>query len=181
MTYTKFMKKKIVLIFSISVVVLFFVTLVFSFIVFPKKHKNFVAAYAEEVGLEAALVYAVIKVESDFKEDAVSKSGAIGLMQILPSTGKWIAEQLNVQYVSDVMFEPETNIRFGCFYLNYLFEKFKDKDIVICAYNAGEGKVFDWIENGELLIDKIDYKETRNYLEKVNYYYNVYANKLINL
>ena len=67
--------------------------------------------------------------------------------------------------------------------ISFLLEKknFKDKDIVICAYNAGEGKVFDWIENGELLIDKIDYKETRNYLEKVNYYYNIYANKLINL
>ncbi len=79
------------------------------------------------------------------------------------------------------MFEPETNIKYGCFYLKYLFDKFGEQDIVVCAYNAGEGKVFDWIDNGKLQRDKIDYDETKNYLAKVEKYYKVYKSKLINV
>ena len=62
-----------------------------------------------------------------------------------------------------------------------LFDKFEKMDVVICAYNAGEGKVFDWLENGELVREKIDYNETRNYLTKVENFYNVYSNKLVGL
>ncbi len=175
------MKKKIIMIFSFSVVILFFTAIIFNFVICPKKYKNHTMVYAEEYGLDLALVYSVIKVESDFNHKAVSKSGAVGLMQILPSTGKWIAKELEVEFNNETLFSAEQNIRFGCFYLNYLFDKFNDMDIVICAYNAGERKVLDWIENGALNEEKIDYSETRNYLKKVNYYYRLYNNKLINL
>ena len=175
------MKKKIYVIFLVSVVVLFLcLSIVFCFM-FPKKYKNYVVAYSEEFCLDKALVYSVIKVESDFKKNAVSRSGALGLMQILPSTAKWISKELGEDYFDEKMFEPKTNIKFGCFYLNYLFEKFEKMEVVICAYNAGEGKVFDWMENGELIRSKIDYEETRNYLEKVENYYRVYKSKLINV
>ena len=174
------MRKKILLIFSISCAILFFIALVFNFIICPKKYKNFVVAYAHEYELDVALVYAIIKVESDFDKKAVSISDALGLMQILPSTAKWIADEIGVEYSRENMFNEDTNVRFGCFYLRYLFDKFKDKDIVICAYNAGEGKVLDWVENGSLVSSEIDYPETKKYLEKVNKYYNLYSNNLIN-
>lgn len=175
------MKKKILIIFSISLVILFLFSLVVNLIVFPQKYKNYVVAYSNEFDLDKALVYSVIKVESDFNSKAVSKSGALGLMQILPNTAKWIAEELNESYSKEQMFQPQKNILFGCFYLRYLSDRFKKMDVVICAYNAGEGKVFDWLENGELVREKIDYDETRNYLIKVENFYKIYSNKLVSL
>ena len=175
------MKKKIVLIFSISLVVLFLFSVVLNLVVFSKKYKNFVVKFSDEFGLEESLVYAIIKVESDFKKDAVSKSGALGLMQILPKTAKWIAKELGEEYLEEKMFMPKFNIRFGCLYLRYLIDKFEKIDIAVCAYNAGEGKVLDWVEDGKLNRAKIDYEETRNYLARVEKFYRVYENKLINV
>lgn len=175
------MKKKIYVIFLISLVVLFLFSTAIYFVCVPKKYRNYVVEYSDEFGLEKELVYSIIKVESDYKKDAVSKSGALGLMQILPSTARWIAKELGEEYSKENMFDPKVNIRFGCFYLRYLFNKFEKQEIVICAYNAGEGKVFDWVENGALNRNKIDYEETKNYLVKVEKYYNIYKNKLINV
>lgn len=171
------MKKKIlILFFSLSAVsVLLFV--IFNFFVQKKDYQQLVEKYSAEYGLEKELVLAVIKAESDFNEKAVSKSGALGLMQIIPRTAKWIATEFNELYEKQKMFEPETNIKYGCFYLNYLFNKFERQDVVICAYNAGEGVVRDWLdENGNLIKEKISYDETRNYLKKVSEYYEIYKN-----
>jgi soluble lytic murein transglycosylase len=78
------------------------------------------------------------------------------------------------------MFNEETNIKFGCFYLNYLFSKFKDKDVVICAYNAGEGVVRNWInEDGSLDRSKISFDETKKYLERVNVFYDSYKSNIL--
>ena len=175
------MKKKIFVIFIFGIVILFFVLAILVAILFPKKYKNYVTEQSEKFNLDKALVYAVIKTESDFDKNAVSKSGAIGLMQILPNTAKWIASELDEDYTDEKLFLPEINVKYGCFYLNYLFEKFEDTNIVICAYNAGEGKVLDWIENGKLNEKLIDYSETKNYLKRVKGYYKVYKNKLVNI
>lgn len=173
------MKKKILTIFLVSMAILFFVACFVNFVIFPKKYKNFVVEFSEKYGLEVALVYASIKQESDFDKKAVSKSGALGLMQILPSTAKWIASELEIEYNKEIMFEPKVNIEFGCFYLSYLFKKFNDIEIVVCAYNAGETKVLEWIENGRINKNLISYPETLNYLKKVMGYYKVYKNKLV--
>lgn len=175
------MKKRVIIIFSVSMVILFCFAFIFNFVLYPKKYKNYVTLFASKYNLEPSLVYAVIKCESDFDAKAVSKSGALGLMQILPSTAKWIAGELTQDYSKDEMFNPKTNIEFGCYYLNYLQSKFEDLDIIICAYNAGEGKVQDWIENGKLNAERIDYPETSTYLKRVKKYYRVYKNKLLNL
>lgn len=175
------MKRKIVVIFSVSLFILFLFAIFINCFIAPKKYTNHVVAYSDKYGLDKAFVYAVIKVESDFKKDAVSKSGALGLMQILPKTAMWIADELGEDYVQEKLFNPEVNIRYGCFYLRYLFEKFNDLEIVICAYNAGEGKVFDWVDNGVINKDKIDYDETRKYLKKVEKYCRIYKNKIINV
>ena len=173
------MNKKILIWFGISLVILFLFSAMFCFVVYPKKYKNHIVSFSEKYELDKALVYAIIKAESDFDKSAVSKSGALGLMQILPKTAKWIADELDENFNEERMFEPKKNIEYGCFYLRYLFDKFNEMDIVICAYNAGEGKVFDWLDNDVLDRNKIDYLETKNYLSKVESYYKVYKNDLI--
>lgn len=161
-------------------VMIFFI--IFNFIIYPTKHKNYVLEYAEKYNLEPALVYAVIKTESNFDTQAVSPSNARGLMQIIPSTANWIAEELKIEYSDEILFDAETNINFGCFYLNYLMSKFSDLGTVICAYNAGETIVKKWLNNeGIIDLDKITYPETKNYYKKVMGYYKVYKSNLISI
>ena len=85
-------------------------------------------------------------------------------------------------YEKQKMFEPETNIKYGCFYLRYLIDKFSDLDAVICAYNAGQGNVKSWLENNEYSSDgktlkKIPFQETENYLNRVRKSYFYYKNR----
>lgn len=172
------MRKKVLILFSIICIFIFILFVVFNFIVFPTKYKNYVGAYANKYGLEPAFVYAVIKAESDFDKTAKSSSGAMGLMQLIPSTASWIAEELGFDdFENEDLFNPEVNVEFGCFYLNYLFEKFNNMRVVVCAYNAGETIVRNWIdENGEIDVNKISYSETKTYLKRVLSFYNVYKN-----
>jgi len=171
------MKRKIYISFLVVCVIFFVTFVVFEFVLFPTKFKKQVTEISSEYGLEPALVYAIIKAESSFKPDAVSQAGAVGLMQLLPSTAKWIAEEVGDEFDYNQLFVVEKNIEYGCFYLDYLFDKFGDIDIVVCAYNAGETKVRDWILDGVLFKEKIDYEETREYLRKVKRFYEIYKNK----
>ena len=174
------MRKRSILIFSIICFIVIFLFLIFNLLISPKKYKNYVVQYAEEYSLEIPLVYAIIKVESNFKKDATSPSNAMGLMQIIPSTAKWIAQELSLDYNAINIYDAKTNIKFGCFYLNYLFSKFNDIETVICAYNAGETIVKKWLnENGIIDKNKISYPETKNYLTKVKRYYQIYKNNEI--
>ncbi len=177
------MKKLVIAIISIVSVFAIFLILLFNFVLYPTKYKNYVTSFSEKYSLEIALVYAVIKTESNFKFKAKSPSGALGLMQIMPSTAKYLAKDLGINnFEESMLFNPKTNIEFGCYYLNYLFKKFKNKDVVICAYNAGEGAVKNWLdENGNLIYEKINYLETKNYYKKVMSYYNVYSNNEISV
>ncbi len=176
------MKKKVMIVFSIIVIITMVFFVVFNFVIYKKKYSNFVIKYSAEYNLDKALVYAVIKTESDFDAGAVSPSGALGLMQMIPSTASWVADELGEEYSRDRLFEPDTNIKYGCFYLRYLFDKFDDIEIVVCAYNAGENAVLLWLDdNGKLVKDKISYKETKNYLSKVMGYYNIYSNSNISI
>ena len=176
------MKRKRVFVFACFCVIAIILFVFFNFFVSNKKYSNFVLKYAKEYKLDSSLVYAIIKTESNFDKKAISKSGALGLMQIIPSTAKWIAEELKEEYSKDNMFDAETNIRYGCYYLSYLFERFKKMDIVVCAYNAGETVVNRWLDDtGDLDRGKIDYSETKNYLTKVESYYKVYESSNISI
>lgn len=172
------MRKKIIILFSGICFFVALIFIVFNFIIFPTKYKNLVVGYSKEYELDCALVYAIIKTESNFDKKATSSAGAMGLMQIMPTTGEWLAKEVGLDnFVTSELYDPEINIRLGCCYLNYLSKKFNDFKAVICAYNAGEGVVKNWIdENGKLVESKINYKETRNYLKKVVGYYNIYKN-----
>lgn len=171
------MKRKIYISFLVVCVIFFVAFLYFELIMFPMKYSESVETISKKYNLEPPLVYAVIKTESDFQKDAKSSAGALGLMQILPSTARWIAEEKNESFINEDLFDEKRNIEYGCFYLRYLFDKFESIDVVVCAYNAGETKVRDWLLDGELIEEKIDYAETKNYLKKVRRNYQIYKNK----
>jgi soluble lytic murein transglycosylase len=148
---------------------------------FPTPYFEIVKRYAAENKLETTMVYAVIKAESGFKDDAVSHKGAIGLMQITEKTGHWIASKLGMSgFTAKNLMEPDTNIRFGCWYLSYLIERFNgNTELALAAYNAGEGTVTEWLEQGnvkwkDLSISSLPYNETQKYLIRVNRMYYVY-------
>ena len=176
-TYTKIMKRKIYISFLIVCVIFFVLFLGVEFLLYPTRFKNKVVEASKRYDLEPELVYAVIKAESNFDTSAVSSSGAVGLMQLIPTTARWIAEEVDGFYDYNELFNGDKNIEYGCFYLRYLFDKFDNVDVVICAYNAGETKVRDWLKDGELVKESIDYEETKNYLKNVKGYYRIYKNK----
>ena len=151
-----------------------------NYFIYPLKYYNVVALNAEEFNVDRALVFAIIKTESNFNCNAVSSVGAIGLMQLMPATATFIAEKIG-EHKEEINLKNGTiNIRLGVAYLSYLQNKFKHLDVVICAYNAGEGEVLSWLDsNGKLKI--IKFNETKNYLNKVKTALTVYKQKLSNI
>ena len=138
---------------------------------FPVRFREAVEKNAEETGIDVSLIYAVIRTESSFRENAVSEKGAIGLMQILPSTADHILRYYGFQEQFD-LFDGEDNIRCGVYYLQYLLNKFSDERTALAAYNAGEGRVAAWLCDREYSSDGktlsvIPYPETRRYVGKI--------------
>ena len=137
----------------------------------PVKYQAEIDKYAEEFSLEKELLTALIYVESRFNKSSESPKGAVGLMQLMPSTAYWIAEELghNNFTLTDLR-EPEINIKFGSWYFSYLFQKF-DKNLIktIAAYNAGENNVRNWINNGWQgdIKQKLPFSETDNFVRRV--------------
>lgn len=148
--------------------------------IYPVQNKRIVEYYSREYGLDPLLVYSVIKVESKFNPYATSYKGAKGLMQITPSTGRYLAGILGDEYFSDnILYEKETNIKYGCFYLSKLINDFEGNLILaLAAYNGGEGNVRKWLENYEeekkFSIDDIPFEETKSYVKKVQQNYGMY-------
>lgn len=139
--------------------------------VYPVKFSEEISEYAEKNGLRVSLVYAVINTESGFCENKVSEKGATGLMQLMPSTAKFVAETFCGEERGD-LFSPETNIRYGTRYLRYLKDKFKSEDTALAAYNAGEGNAAKWLADKNYSVDgvtliKIPFKETERYVKRV--------------
>lgn len=142
---------------------------------FPRPY----AQTVRESGLEPSLVYAVMKAESGFDEDAVSRSGAVGLMQLRPTTAEFVCNRSGIGYESGKLTDGEYNIRLGCLYLKYLMEKFPARDTALAAYNAGEGTVGDWLSdascsNDGVNLSRIPYPETRAYLKKIKNFRKMY-------
>ncbi len=148
--------------------------------IFPFKHEEAIVKYSKENNLDPYFVLSVIMAESGFRTDATSHKNAMGLMQITEDTGQWIAEQMGLDdYTSDKLYNDEYNIKMGCWYLNNLREEFGDVDLFVAAYNAGRGNVREWLNNKEYSKDGktlsyIPYKETKQYVDKVNTYYKIY-------
>lgn len=146
-------------------------------------YKNLVETYANQSNVDPALVAAVIYNESRFEPKAVSSMGARGLMQIMEETGPWIAEKLNEsdEYTFDSLFIPETNIRYGTWYLGFLSERFGGDLVKIAAgYHAGQGNVAKWLNNSAYshdgwTLDVIPIPETEQYVRKVVNAYEIYT------
>lgn len=141
---------------------------------FPIKYEYFVEKYSEEYDLDKYLVYAVIRTESRFDKYAVSSANAKGLMQITDETGRFCAKKIDMDsYTESALFDPEININLGCYYLSYLIDKYGDVDTALAAYNGGPGNVDEWLNdpaysNGNGKLKDIPFKETRNYVLRVN-------------
>jgi soluble lytic murein transglycosylase len=148
---------------------------------YPLGNPLWINKYAEQQNLDPALLSAVILEESRFDPQAISVSGARGLMQIMPATGKEIAKKLKIRPYGDPhLYDPEINIRFGSWYLARLLEEFGGKFyLAVAAYNAGPKAVRDWLARSSDLaedefVEKIPYLETRNYVVRVLTSYQVY-------
>ncbi|HHY78739.1 MAG TPA: lytic transglycosylase domain-containing protein [Clostridiales bacterium] len=149
--------------------------------VYPIKYKGIIARYAAEYNLDLYLIAAIIKVESNYNVTAKSNKGAIGLMQIKPSTGEWIGNQLRIKdFEEEMLYDPEINIKMGCWYINYLIKYYNDnKHLALAAYNGGQGNVNKWLKDEKfsddgITLKNIPFEETRRYIQKVNKVYNIY-------
>ena len=148
---------------------------------YPVRHIETIYKYAEEFDLEPELVFAVIHAESRFNENAVSRVGASGLMQIMEETAYWLAPQAGIDdFKYSQILDPEINIRLGTFYLSMLYRRYGDMDVALSAYNAGSGNVGRWLTNPEYsrdgkTLDYIPFPETRNYVERVETNQRIYS------
>ncbi len=148
--------------------------------IYPVEYQKFVERFADEYGLDRYLVYSVIKVESNFNPDAISNAGAKGLMQLMDKT----AAECNVKgefgyNIPEDLYEPEKNIRLGCYYLSSLMDTYNNMELAVTAYNGGTGNVNKWLKNeslsdGEGGLSDIPYSETKRYVEKVTKTYEIY-------
>lgn len=149
---------------------------------YPLKYTQIVAKEATANHLEPALVYSVIKAESNFDADVTSHAGAIGLMQLTPDTFEWLQTKLKseTKYTAQDLTAPEVNIRYGCKFLSILIEKYSQKRTALSAYNAGIGTVNSWLSDPSISQDgvtlgNIPYAETRKYVSAVLENYDKYS------
>lgn len=140
---------------------------------YPQSYSDYVEKYCRIYGVEQNLAYAVIHTESGFDSDAVSHLGACGLMQIMPETFDWLRskDQDGAGIYTDI-FDPETNIRYGVYFLSLLQQEFEDEKLTIAAYHAGMGRVSEWLRDSLLSSDgktlnAIPFKDTAYYVRKV--------------
>ena len=144
----------------------------------PEEYALFVEKYSAEYGVPENMIYAVIKTESNYDSSAVSSRGAVGLMQLLPSTFEWLTKDILRDHLGvGMLYDPETNIKYGTYYLSRLYNRYGDWNTALAAYNGGEGNVSEWLTDSRyspdgktLIIDNIpkEFGETKSYVTKVN-------------
>ena len=131
---------------------------------YPLAYEQIVSGHARHYRLDPALVAAVIYQESKFRPSARSRSGAIGLMQLQPSTAEGIAIRTGgTRFRVDDLYQPEINVRYGAWYLRHLLDKYGDEQTALAAYNAGQDNVDRWLRDGR----GIAFSETRAYVDRV--------------
>ena len=147
---------------------------------YRRDYAEYVETYAQKYGVPSSLIYAVIQTESHFDSGAVSSAGAVGLMQMLPDTFVWLTNEILFDHFdSGMLYDPETNIRYGTYYLSRLYDRYGSWEVALAAYNGGPGNVDKWLENpsyadGEGGLKKIPIRETRRYVKKVSDARNMY-------
>jgi Soluble lytic murein transglycosylase and related regulatory proteins (some contain LysM/invasin domains) len=147
---------------------------------YPRPYFSYVNRYANHYGIPINLIYAVMRQESLYNPACYSSASAIGLMQIIPSTGYYIAKRVKCyNFNPPMLYSKNINIQFGSYYLKTLLDQFNNKKyLAIASYNAGPNAVNYWKtysfkgDNMLLFIESIPFNQTRNYVKKVltNYY-----------
>lgn len=140
-------------------------------LVHPLAHVDAINSAATKNRLDPALVAAVIYEESRFRDDVSSHQGAVGLMQVLPSTAQEIARKTGgTAFVAADLTDPRVNILYGCYYLRELLDLYGGSKVAaVAAYNAGQGNVDAWLSTtgGKLTTGQIPFSETRAYVNDV--------------
>ncbi len=139
--------------------------------IFPKQYRSAVRDAALKYHQDPLFVAALIYSESSFRSQAISKTGAIGLMQLMPSTALQLANKRKLKnFKAQDLFNPSINLDFGCYFLNQLNEEFSNWDHVLIAYNAGPANLVRWQGRGGNPIEE-SFPETRQYVVKVRWIY----------
>ena len=138
---------------------------------YPLRYSEYVRVHARENGVDPALLAAVIYQESKFDAGAKSKSGAIGLMQLTPTTAHGIAVRTGgSKFTTGDLYDAEINIRYGSWYLGHLEHRYGNERTALAAYNAGQGNVDRWLQSRQ----GIRFPETRAYVDRVEHLKGVY-------
>ena len=138
---------------------------------FPFPYQKSIVTYARSEEINSLLSISVMRKESTFDPDIDSAVGAVGLMQVIPRTAEWIAEQNNIPEYD--LSEPSDNIRLGTWYLAHNHQRYRDNSLyAIASYNAGTGNVNSWlqqfsVEDPDLFVEQIPFPETKDYVEGV--------------
>lgn len=140
---------------------------------FLAPHRNQMRNVLQQNELDEALVYGLIRQESRFIADIKSHAGAMGLMQLMPSTAKWAAKEIGIKnYKKDRATEVDLNLKLGTFYLKHVLTKLDNQPLLAAAaYNAGPGRAKKWLNTtpleGAIYAETIPFNETRDYVKKV--------------
>lgn len=124
----------------------------------PLRYEELLTQKAAAYNLDPAFVAAIIMNESSFQPDAESSVGARGLMQLMDETAAWIHDRMGLSepYSFDSMYDPETNVEFGCWYLNFLAGRFRGDPILVAAgFHAGQGEVQNWLNDSRYSSDNL--------------------------
>lgn len=146
---------------------------------FPVLYRSEVARAAVEYGIEPAWIFGVMRRESAYIRDIKSPAGAIGLMQLMPNTAKYVAKLQGTKSWNGDLTDAQTNIDFGAFYLRHVMDKFDGHQVLATAgYNAGPHRVDQWLQDkpldADVWIDTIPFTETRRYVRAVLAYAAIY-------
>ncbi len=149
---------------------------------YPRGYRQLVEEYAKKYSIDPNLVYAVILAESMFKKDSISRANAMGLMQIIPLTGKYIASLAGIKDFSpEMLMDPDINLGLGIKYLSMLGNQYSGNLVLMLAhYNAGPVNLNSWLSRSDtgkvdIFIENIPFNETREYIKKVITYYCYYS------
>jgi soluble lytic murein transglycosylase len=140
---------------------------------YPLAHRDLVENQAQAAEINQAWIYGIMRQESVFQEDARSSVGALGLMQLMPNTAKYVAKELNLKRPSqEDLLKAPTNIQLGSHYLKSVLAKFGgNQALATAAYNAGPSRVEQWLpaqqEDADIWIETIPFGETRKYVKSV--------------
>lgn len=140
--------------------------------VYPRQYVDLVEQNSQNFEIDESLLYALIKTESGFNKNAVSSVGAMGLTQITPDTFQWLQTKTGQHLSEDALFEPETSIYYGAYFLDMLLYEFGLPETAFAAYHAGRGKVNEWLADPRysydgITLDVIPYEDTAQYVKKV--------------